>query len=313
MVFAVSNEVVRVGCAVPVTPGTQWSSGGHREAIARIAGAGLDHVVFGDHVSFLGGAGTDGLLHAAAALGQEPELPVFVAVYLLALRHPVVVARQLADLDVLAPGLLTLGIGLGGEDRHEFEVCGIDPATRGRRTDECLTVLRGLLAGESVTFAGRHIGVDSATVTPAPSRPTKIIIGGRSDAALTRAARFGDGWIGIWLSANRFADAVAAIQGRASAEGRTVDRWSHALNVWCGLAGTKEKAESAIANGMQTFYNLPYERFARWSPAGTPDEVAEFLAPYIESGCTTLNLIPCGDEIEETVEMAAKVGALLRT
>ena len=62
--------------------------------------------------------------------------------YLLPLRHPVLVARQLADIERLAPGRLVLGVGVGGEDRHEVAICGVDPATRGARMDECLAVLR---------------------------------------------------------------------------------------------------------------------------------------------------------------------------
>ncbi len=66
----------------------------------------------------------------------------------MALRHPVPVARQIASLCEAAPGRLSFGVGIGGEDRHEIEICGVDPATRGRRTDESLEVLLPLLAGE---------------------------------------------------------------------------------------------------------------------------------------------------------------------
>ena len=73
-------------------------------------------------------------------------------VYLLPLRHPVLVARQLADLSQIAPGRLTFGVGIGGEDRHEVSICGVDPATRGRRMNECLTAVRQLMTGKPVTM-----------------------------------------------------------------------------------------------------------------------------------------------------------------
>jgi hypothetical protein len=63
---------------------------------------------------------------------------------------------------------------------------------------------------------------------------------------------------------------------------------------------------------MQGAYHLAYENFERWSPAGTPSDVAEFLVPYIEAGCSTVNLIPCGEDVDETVAMAAEVRTLLR-
>src|SRR5579871_6166687 len=111
-------------------------SQGPQAAAAYLAGvtaAGVDHVCCGDHVSFLGGFGTDGLVQATALAMLAPALPVHVGVYLLPLRHPVLVARQLADFAALAPGRLVFGVGVGGEDPREFTVCGVDPATRGRR------------------------------------------------------------------------------------------------------------------------------------------------------------------------------------
>lgn len=302
---------VRVGSAVPGRPGGSWSGAARRDGVVAVAGAGLDHLVLGDHVSFRDGAGADGLLLAAAALGARPDLPVHVAVYQLFLRHPVTVARQIADLAALAPGRLTLGVGLGGEDRHESVVCGVDPATRGRRTDECLTVLRGLLAGETVDFDGREIRVSQARIRPVPSPAPPVLVGGRSDAALARAAAFGDGWIGIWVSAARYAACVADVEQRAEARGRGDVRWSHALNVWCGLADDRARAREAVALGMEELYGMPYERFARWSPAGTPADVADFLRPYLDAGCTTVNLIPRGPDPEQTVALAAEVRRLL--
>ena len=70
---------------------------------------------------------------AAVLAALHPTLPVHTGVYLLPLRHPVLVARQIADLGRVAPGRLVFGVGIGGEDRHEVAICGVDPATRGRR------------------------------------------------------------------------------------------------------------------------------------------------------------------------------------
>lgn len=303
---------IRIGASIPVLPTTDLSGFMRRDAIVAVAEAGLDHLLVSDHVSFFGGAGADGLIQAAGSLGCRPDLSVYVGVYLLALRHPVPVARQVADIASMAPGKFVLGVGVGGEDRHEVEVCGVDPATRGRRTDECITILRGLLAGQSVTFAGQHIHVDRAQIQPTPTESVPIIVGGRSDAAIARAGRAGDGWLATWVSARRFAEAAQAVQAQAEAAGRDVQEWSHGLNVWCGLGRTKEAAERSVARGMQDFYHLPFEKFARWSPAGTPTDVAEFLAPYVEAGCTTFNIIPCGEDRDETVAMAAEVRTLLR-
>jgi alkanesulfonate monooxygenase SsuD/methylene tetrahydromethanopterin reductase-like flavin-dependent oxidoreductase (luciferase family) len=96
-----------------------------RQLIARVEAAGLDHIAVGDHISFHTGAG--GLLAASTVLGVSERLSANTAVYLLPLRHPLLVARQLADISTRAPGRFIFGVGIGGEDRHEAEVCGIDP------------------------------------------------------------------------------------------------------------------------------------------------------------------------------------------
>ena len=263
-----------------------------RAYLARVAAAGIDHICCGDHVSFFGGMGFDGLVQAAALAMLHPALPIHTGVYLLPLRHPVLVARQLADIARIAPGRLVFGTGIGGEDRHEVAACGVDPASRDRRMDECLTVVRQLLTGKAVTFHGTFFDLDDVAIAPAPAEPAPVIIGGRSDAAVRRAGRLGDGWLGIWASPRRFAAAVELAADEAARAGRPGPPARHAMQVWCGLADTKEAARAYLAPAMEAFYQLPFERFERYCPYGTPDDIAEFLAPYAAAGCREFNLIP---------------------
>jgi alkanesulfonate monooxygenase SsuD/methylene tetrahydromethanopterin reductase-like flavin-dependent oxidoreductase (luciferase family) len=278
--------------------------------LARVGEAGIDHVCCGDHVSFAG-VGFDGLVQATALAMLHPTLPIYSGVYLLPLRHPVLVARQLADLDRIAPGRLTFGVGIGGEDRHEVSVCGVDPATRGLRMNECLTVLRQLLTGTAITFHGTFFDLDEALITPAPAAAIPIIIGGRSDVAIKRAGRLGDGWLGIWNSPRRFADAVEMAAKEAARTGRPDPPAHHAMQVWCGLADSKEAARACLAPAMETFYHLPFERFERYCPYGTADDVAEFLAPYTAAGCTEFNLIPQSPDPDQSIAATAAVKGLL--
>src|SRR5580700_6660951 len=202
------------------------------EFLAQVAQAGIDYVCCGDHVSFFGGIGFDGLIQATALAMLHPTLPVHTGVYLLPLRHPVLVARQLADISQIAPGRLVFGTGIGGEDRHEVAICGVDPATRGLRMDECLAVVRRLLTGKAVTFHGKFFNLDEAVIAPAPAEPVPIIIGGRSDAAIRRAGRLGDGWLGIWNSPRRFAAAAEMAAQEAALAGRPDPPSRHAMQVW---------------------------------------------------------------------------------
>ncbi|HQW51510.1 MAG TPA: TIGR03619 family F420-dependent LLM class oxidoreductase, partial [Tepidiformaceae bacterium] len=166
------------------------------EAARRAEQLGLDGVVAGDHVTFYG-YGNDGLLTLTAMAAATESIELKTSVYLLPLRHPVPVALQCAQLDQLSMGRLVLGVGIGGEDPHEFWSCGVDPATRGARTNESLQVLRGLWSGDDFSFSGKHFQLENVTVYPKPFRPIPLFVGGRSDAALRRAGRYGDGYTGI--------------------------------------------------------------------------------------------------------------------
>jgi alkanesulfonate monooxygenase SsuD/methylene tetrahydromethanopterin reductase-like flavin-dependent oxidoreductase (luciferase family) len=278
--------------------------------LRRVADAGIDHVCCGDHVSFAG-AGFDGMVQATALAMLHPTLPVYTGIYLLPLRHPVLVARQLADFDRLAPGRLVFGVGVGGEDRREVSNSGVDPATRGRRMNESLGVLRELLTGAKVTAHGAFFDLDGAVIAPAPTAPIPIIVGGRSDAAAQRAGGFGDGWLGIWNSPRRFAEVVAAIAVEAARVGRAEPPIRHGMQVWCGLSDSREDARARLAPAMEAFYRLPFERFERYCPYGTVDDVAAFLAPYVEAGCTEFNLVPPSPDDDAAVDAVAEVKRLL--
>jgi alkanesulfonate monooxygenase SsuD/methylene tetrahydromethanopterin reductase-like flavin-dependent oxidoreductase (luciferase family) len=301
---------VRVGIFAPVGPFASAAES-HKEGLARIAGSGIDHVCVNDHVSFFVGAGSDALINATSLLMYYEKLPCYVALYLLSLRHPVLVARQLASIAELAPGRLTLGVGIGGEDRHELEICGVDPRTVGRRMDESLQILRALSDGEPVSFDGEFFSLRDALIVPAPVPSIPLIVGGRSDAAVRRAGRFGDGWLGIWVSPRRFSSVVEQTAEHAGRAGRDPSGFEHAINVWCGFGDTRDAAREPLAAGMQRFYQMPFEPFERYSPYGTPADVAEFLYPYIEAGCSAFNVIPCARDHETAVTAVAEVRQLL--
>ncbi len=281
-----------------------------RAFLADVGQAGIDHICCGDHVSF-GGAGFDGLVQATALAMLHPALPVHCGVYLLPLRHPVLVARQLADLGRIAPGRLVFGVGIGGEDRREVSICGVDPATRGLRMEECLTIVRQLLTGKAVTFHGRFFDLEEAVIGPAPAEAIPIIVGGRSDMAVRRAGRLGDGWLGIWNSPRRFADAAGLAAAEAARAGRPDPPRRHAMQVWCGLADSREAARACLAPAMEAFYQLPFERFERYCPYGTADDVAGFLAPYAAAGCAEFNLIPQSPDHDQAIAGTAAVRKLL--
>lgn len=272
---------------------------------------GLDHVGTIDHVSFHDGDGIDGLITATALAAAVPDVSIYVGVYLLPLRHPVPVARQLATLAQLAPGRLIFGMGIGGEDRHEIEICGVDPRTRGKRMDASLEVLRGLLHGDVVSRDDAFFRIDRARILPAPVPAIPLVVGGRSDAALRRAGRFADGWIGVFNSARRFTDAIARVAAIAEEAGRLEVDWQHAMELWCCFDDDRDSARRRLAAYMESFYRLPFAPFERYCAYGSPEDVAEYVKQYVGAGCKTVNLIPGGLPLGRAIEGVSAVRALL--
>jgi alkanesulfonate monooxygenase SsuD/methylene tetrahydromethanopterin reductase-like flavin-dependent oxidoreductase (luciferase family) len=283
------------------------------KALLRLADqAGLDHVMVGDHVTWRGGGGFDGLIHATAALVAQPRLEVHLGLYLLPLRHPVPVARQIADIARLAPSRLVLGVGIGGDDRHEVEACGVDPRTRGRRADESLTILRSLLRGDIVDMRGAFFALHDVMIRPTPSPSVPIMVGGRSDAALRRVATHGDGWLALWTSPRRFAEAVSKIDEYAARIGRTVP-WAHGINIWTGFGPDESHARRHLGEVMRDWYGLPFEQFERWSPLGPPTAAADLVHAYVEAGACRITLAAHAATPEEAVEQVGEVRRLVLT
>ncbi len=260
------------------------------EYLRRAEAVGIDYLCCGDHISFYVGYGTDGLITAASYAAMSERIPIALGVYLLVLRNPVVVARQISTFETLFPGRLIFGVGIGGEDPHEVEICGVDPKTRGRRMNECIQIVRGLLQGKPFSFEGEFFRIENALILPAPRNAVPILIGGRSDAAVRRAALLGDGWLPIWVSARRFRESTARIAQIAGEAGRADASFTHGLQVWCAVGDTPEEARALLAGSMQGLYRIPFERFEKWSPYGAPEDIAEFLIPYAEAGCSYFNL-----------------------
>lgn len=281
---------------------------GRLRALATTAvAAGVDHLTVGDHVSFAGGLGADGLVQATALLAAHPDVHVQTGVYLIALRHPAIVARQLATIAELAPGRLTFGVGVGGDDPRELELCGVDPRTRGARTSEALRLVRELLTGDEVTFEGRFFQVDRGAIRPAPDPPIPVLIGGRADAALTRTGRLGEGWLALWVSPRRYAEAVDRVSEAAEAAGRFDVDWRHTLQLWTGIDRSREAAVARLRPVMERAYGLPFERFERYCPCGTPDDIAAALEPYVAAGCRRFNFVCEAEDLDAAIEGVAAI------
>jgi probable F420-dependent oxidoreductase len=129
------------------------------------------------------------------ALGAVTSTLRFVTfVTKMPLRNPVLLAKQVTSTAVLTGDRLVLGAGTSPW-REDYDVLGVDWATRGKRMDESIEILRGLSAGGYFEHHGALFNIPAIKISPVPSTPVPVLIGGHADAALRRAARFGDGWM----------------------------------------------------------------------------------------------------------------------
>ena len=131
----------------------------------------------------------------AAMAAVTRTLQFTCGVYVLPLRNPHEVARAAATLAVLSNNRFVLGVGVGWM-KEEFDIYGVDFRARGKITDEMIDVLHLLWKGEMVEYHGAHFDFPRLQLSPAPAMAPPVYIGGTSEAALRRAARVGDGYIG---------------------------------------------------------------------------------------------------------------------
>ncbi|MFF3571198.1 TIGR03619 family F420-dependent LLM class oxidoreductase [Nocardia jiangxiensis] len=112
----------------------------------------------------------------------------------LPIRPPVLVAKQASSLAALSGNRFALGVGVSPWP-EDFEIMGVPFERRGRRMDECIEIVRGLCTGEYFEYHGEFYDIPRIKMTPAPTEPMPILVGGHSDAALRRAVRLCDGWM----------------------------------------------------------------------------------------------------------------------
>ncbi len=225
----------------------------------------------------------------AVAAGATDNLRVLSSIVLTPFYHPLMLARMTATLDAASNGRLTLGVGVGGEFPVEFKAAGLQVNQRGRRTDECLEVVRNLWTGEPVTFSGRHFDLTDAMINPTPVQQPNppIWVSGRRDAAMTRAARLGDGWMPYFYDPERYRDSVGKINRFAQQAGRDMSDFQWAHFPYISIYPTEQEAAEVAAEqlGGRYLYGGEFLSIVRkYCLLGTVEQCADRLQEYIDAG-----------------------------
>ncbi|MBE1537105.1 LLM class flavin-dependent oxidoreductase [Actinomadura algeriensis] len=304
-----SDERIIFGAAAIPEPDRDWLAAAERLPIASVWQGG--------HVLPPSATG-EAITRLALLTAWTERVRVGTAVLQLPLYQPVIAAKQLADLDARSGGRVSVGIGVGGEFRTEFDAVGVPVGERGPRTDEAMRVLRTLWRGGPVAHHGRFFRFDDVELRPVrppgedgpgmrPGGPP-LLVSGRKRPAMRRAARLGDGWMPYLMSPEAYARSVAAVREEADAAGRDLAGFEWMLYLYCSVRRDGDRARDDVAGFLGGAYGgRPEAMLDRIAPAGTPDEVAARLQRYVDAGVRHFVIAPAAHAgTLEVVRLAAE-------
>ena len=235
----------------------------------RAEALGFDSVWVGD--SILARPRLEPLTTLAAAASRTSRVKLGTAVLLSALRHPVVLANELANLDLLCHGRLILGLGIAGNNssiEREFTACGVDFRHRIGIFEEGVALMRRLWTEPEVTFHGRHFHLEGVRLglRPAQSAGIPLWLAGGVDNALRRVLRLGDGWFPLPTSPGSFARNWQRLESLGQEMGQDAGKLARAVYVTVNLNDDTAQAEREMRAFMEGYYNVPYETMVAVQP-----------------------------------------------
>jgi len=248
------------------------------------------------------------LTTAAAVTGA---IGLGIAVIVVPARNAAVLARELATIDRLSDGRLTVGVGLGRKEPTAAGL-GLPTAHRARRLQEGVEVLRALWAGGEAAYHGEFYRFAGVTLEPKPvQRPgPPVWFGAGSPPALRRAARIGDGWLGAGSSPSAaFPDQMAILVEALREAGRDPDAFPIGKRVYIAVEDTEQRARDRLTPILDGMYDAP-GLTKRVAVCGPPDSCAEQLRGLAAAGARELLLNPMYGYLEQ-LEALATVAALV--
>ncbi len=289
---------------------SMFSSADVRTSTALADRIGLDSLWVGDHVSFAVPI-MDPLMQLAQAAALSDRLSFGTSVYLLPLRHPSPVAKQVATLDRLCDGRLTFGVGIGGEFPNEYAACGVPVKERGARLTEGIDVLRKLWSGDSVSNEGRFYPFNDVQMLPKPFQKggPPIWCGGRSKAALTRAGQMADGYVSYVVTPEMYKDSLDVMSAAADAINRKVERFDTAHLLFFRIDDTFEKSWDVATEHLSERYASDFRGPAKkYCALGRPEDLAEKINAFREAGVRhiIIDAVSPAEERHEQVERFAR-------
>jgi probable F420-dependent oxidoreductase len=278
---------------MPIEVGITFSAD-ELDYLPRVEELGFDSVWTSEHILFYGPT-LDATVTLGAFAARTTRVKLGSAIVLMPLRNPVVLAKAVSTLDVLSKGRIILGIGVGGEFPKEFEATGVPLNERGARTNEAMRVCKQLWTEDVTSFHGRWTSFDDARMHPKPVQPggPPIVVAGRSEAAMRRAARLGDGYMPYLFTPERFAQAKRQIEAEAERHGRDLAGFHWMLYQFTSVGDTHDAAHERAVARLSRQYNQDFSAIAaRYCALGTPEQTAARLREFADAGVQHVILTP---------------------
>jgi probable F420-dependent oxidoreductase len=245
------------------------------------------------------------LIAIAAIAGRTRRLKFGVNVISLALRDPILVAKQCATIDVISEGRLLPAFGIGSPHGPEWKTLNLDTTTRGRRTDEALEIISRLWREEEVDYKGRHYHLTGASISPRPAQPDlPIWIGGSSEAAVRRTARYGTGWQGGSEPPAEAGRVVAAIRKAVAEAGRSIDddHYGASFPTYFG-----QWNDPILQRAKDTYIRRTGRDPADYLAVGDADAILERIGAYVAAGVSKFVLRPVGADDEQMLAQTRQI------
>jgi probable F420-dependent oxidoreductase len=282
---------VRIGTGLIGWPFPRKDAGYFWEFVDLCEALGIDSIWISDRI-VASTLSLESMTVLAAIAARTKRMKFGNSVLALPLRHPTVLAKEIATIDFLSGGRMLPAVGLGTNNPGEYEACGVSMKERAGRTDEAIALMRRLWTEDNVTHKGRYYQTTEATIEPKPAQKPcpPIWIGGRTEPAYRRVGRLGDGWLTSFLTPEEVGRGIAMIRQAASEAGRAVPEDHYGVIVTYCLAASREEAMRLA--GPHLMMRRPDAPPEAHCALGTAEDAAELLRAYIRAGATKFVLRP---------------------
>ena len=218
----------------------------------------------------------------------------------IAIRDPLVTAKQCATIDYISGGRLLPAFGLGSKISRDYTATNISTKGRGKRADEALEIVSRLWAEDSVTFQGEHFSYKDAVITPRPANASiPLWIGGSSQIAVKRTARIGTGWLGGIDSPETAGAVVSGVKEALKNTEREIDDDHYGATLLFRFGNQEDRSVLSTTKGITARMGKNAERYY---VVGNTSEIVERIKEFIDVGCQKFVLLPMASGTMEVME-----------